>query len=152
MSQFHLDLPKSRKEKEAEADEKVQRMRRIMQNPAEVRAIDSIKLINRQISIENSDMLPSEILAALDGKRMISPRKQARKMENIYENGKYVKINNFNRDYPMLEAKRRKGMKLSTQEMHKIIIMKNHFFPESNIPGMIKEIVNVQHRNRLLGK
>lgn len=146
--QIRLDLPAK---KQAKADEKVQRMRRIMQDPQEVMAIDMIKLINNQISIENSQMMPTEILAALDGKRVISPRKQARKMENIYENGKFVKINNFNRAYPMLEAKRRKGMKLSTQEMHKIITMKRFFFPESNVVGMVKEIVNAQHRQRILG-
>ena len=73
-------------------------------------------------------------------------------MENIYENGKYVKINDFNREYPMLEAKRRKGMELTVKEMHKIITMKDFFFPESNMKGMIKEIVNDQHRKRVLGK
>lgn len=151
MSQmFHLDLPKSRTEKEAEAERKIQRMRAIMQDPAEVRAIDSIRLINRTISIENSEMLPTEILAALDSKRVQFPKKQAQKMENIYENGRFAKINNFNRDYPMLEAKRKKGMNLSTQEMHKIITMKNYFFPENNIPGMIKEIVNADYRKRIL--
>ena len=149
--QFYLDLPKSRTEKEDEADKKVQRMRKIMQDPAEVAAIDSIRLINRTISIENSEMMPTEILAALDGKRVLSPPKQARKMENIYENGRFATINDFNRDYPMLEAKTKKGMNLSTQEMHKIITMKNYFFPESNLPGMIKEIVNAQHRKRILG-
>jgi len=149
--QFHLDIPKSRTEKEAETDRKVQRMRKIMQDPAQVNAIDSIRLINHAISIENSEMMPTEILAALDAKRVILPRKQARKMDNIYENGRFAKINDFNREYPMLEAKRKKGMKLSTQEMHKIITMKNYFFPESNIPTMIKEIVNAQHRQRVLG-
>jgi len=150
--QFFLDLPKSRTEKQFEANEKVQRMRKIMNDPAEVAAIDSIRRINRTISIENSKMLPTEILAALDGKRVQFPKKQARKMENIYENGKYVKINDFNREYPMLEAKRRKGMKLSVQEMHKIITMKDFFFPESNMKGMIKEIVNDQHRKRIFEK
>ena len=149
--QFRLDLPKSRVQKQAEVDEKVQRMRKIMQDPQEVAAIDAIRRINRQISIENSKMMPTEILAAIDGKRVLSPPKQARKMENIYENGRFAKINDFNRDYPMLEAKRKKGMKLSTQEMHKIITMKNYFFPESNLPGMIKEIVNAQHRKTILG-
>lgn len=148
--QFYLDLPKSRVQKQNEADEKVQRMRKIMQCPDQVRAIDAIRRINRTISIENSQMMPTEILAALDGKRVISPRKQAQKMENIYENGKFVKINNFNREYPMLEAKRKKGMKLTTQEMHKIITMKNYFFPESNMVPMIKEIVNADYRKRIL--
>ena len=147
--QFRLDLPK---QKQAKVDEKVERMRKIMQDPQEVAAIDAIRRINRQISIENSQMMPTEILAALDAKRVISPPKQARKMENIYENGRFAKINDFNRDYPMLEAKRKKGMKLSTQEMHKVITMKNFFFPESNMVPMIKEIVNADYRKRVLGK
>lgn len=149
--QFHLDLPKSRNEKEAEEDRKVQRMRKIMQDPTEIAAIDAIKLINHSITIEDSEMMPTEILAALDGKRVILPPKQARKMENIYENGRLSKINDFNREYPMLEAKRRKGMNLTTQEMHKIITMKNYFYPEYNIGGMIKEIVNADYRKRVLG-